>query len=198
MRSPLAIRKCSNCGKDVEIFHKVRLQAKDIFCCKDCFHEYRNNHKILNCVCPVCGKKFYVKPYLLKNNKHEHCCSYECMGKYRKQIYKGESNPNYGNRGRGNPLFKGDRIIHCGYYWVYATNHPFAIMDGRIREHRLVAEQFLLTEENSIEIDGVRYLKPEYDVHHINQNKLDNRVENLMVLTRSEHKELHWRLSKNK
>jgi len=30
-----------------------------------------------------------------------------------------------------------------------------------------------------------------YDVHHINHNKSDNRVENLQLLTKSEHKKLH-------
>lgn len=43
---------------------------------------------------------------------------------------------------------------------------------------------------------GKKYLSPNYDVHHINQNKLDNRVENLMVLTRSEHKKLHHKIKR--
>ena len=30
-------------------------------------------------------------------------------------------------------------------------------------------------------------IKPEYDVHHINEDKKDNRIENLEILTRSEH-----------
>ena len=63
-----------------------------------------------------------------------------------------------------------------------------------MREHRLVAEKYLLNETNSVEINGERYLKPEYDVHHKNFDKLDNRVENLEVLTRSDHLKLHHKL----
>lgn len=33
--------------------------------------------------------------------------------------------------------------------------------------------------------------KPGYDVHHINGNKLDNRLPNLMYLTREDHRRLH-------
>ena len=36
-----------------------------------------------------------------------------------------------------------------------------------------------------------RELKTNEHVHHINENKLDNRIENLMLLTASEHKRLH-------
>ena len=42
-----------------------------------------------------------------------------------------------------------------------------------------------------------RYLKENEVVHHINENKLDNRPENLEVMTASEHIKLHankrWR-----
>lgn len=63
--------------------------------------------------------------------------------------------------------------------------------DGYIREHRLIAEQYLLTEENSIEINGEYYLSPNYDVHHKDRNKLNNSSKNLEILTRSEHAVLH-------
>lgn len=43
-------------------------------------------------------------------------------------------------------------------------------------------------------IDGWVVLKDEYDVHHINEIKTDNRIENLMILTKSEHATLHNRL----
>lgn len=120
------------------------------------------------------------------------------MGEYRSRIYKGKNNPNYNNRNANSPLNKGYRIIHCGYYWGLAPNHPFACMNGRIREHRLIAEQHYLTEENSVEINGKRYLSLEYDVHHIDGNKLNNDYKNLMVVTRSEHMKIHQKLKREK
>lgn len=36
-----------------------------------------------------------------------------------------------------------------------------------------------------------RKLKTEELVHHINENPLDNRIENLQIVTRSEHKRIH-------
>ena len=44
-------------------------------------------------------------------------------------------------------------------------------------------------------IYGQRYLKPEYDVHHKDENKLNNSKENLQIMTRPEHISYH---SKNR
>lgn len=82
-----------------------------------------------------------------------------------------------------------------GYWQVQCIGHPFG--RGRseyVLEHRLVAEKYLLTEENSVEINGKRYLNPEYHVHHINGNRVDNRPENLQVMTKGEHQSLHEKI----
>lgn len=59
----------------------------------------------------------------------------------------------------------------------------------------MVAEQYLLTEETSVEINGKRYLRPDLEVHHKDQDKLNNDPSNLLILTKSEHIILHNQLS---
>ena len=74
------------------------------------------------------------------------------------------------------------RCTSKGYYIRYVPGHPYASKDGLVMEHRLVVEEHL---------GG--YLPKEFDVHHINGNKKDNRIENLVVLTHAAHTALHNR-----
>ena len=60
------------------------------------------------------------------------------------------------------------------YYWQVMTEN------GRRYEHRIIMERHL----------GRPLLKQEH-VHHINHDTLDNRIENLQLLTHSEHSRLH-------
>ncbi|TCI26737.1 hypothetical protein EVJ32_05010 [Exiguobacterium sp. SH5S4] len=114
------------------------------------------------------------------------------MGEYRKKVYYGDKNPNYGNRGSKNPIFKGGRKRN-GYTLIYMRDkHPFTDCNNYVFEHRLVAENELpMTDEQKVEIDGKFYLKREYDFHHKNQIKDDNRSENLEIVSRSEHMAIH-------
>ena len=70
-------------------------------------------------------------------------------------------------------MFKDTR----GYILVYCPTHPNAMKDGYIAEHRLVMSNHIR-----------RPLKKEERVHHINNNKSDNRLENLQLFsTEKEH-----------
>lgn len=76
---------------------------------------------------------------------------------------------------------KGGRIINTqGYIYIHKPDHPFCTRDGYVREHRLVMEKHL-----------GRYLDPKEAVHHINGIKDDNRIENLQLMTFSEHGKQH-------
>ena len=81
-------------------------------------------------------------------------------------------------RGERNPFWKGGRVIdRDGYVSVPAPqNHPRAKNSGRILEHRLMMEQKI-----------GRFLEPEEVVHHKNTCHLDNRIENLQLMTRKTH-----------
>lgn len=82
--------------------------------------------------------------------------------------------------------WKGGRINHQGYIRVRCEGHPKASSHGHyVLEHILVMEKCL-----------GRYLEKCEIVHHINGIKNDNRLENLVVLTRSEHTRHHHVLNK--
>jgi hypothetical protein len=82
----------------------------------------------------------------------------------------GEFNPNYSG---------GKYIDDKGYVRVLAPEHPSSIR-GYIYEHRAVMEEYLN-----------RFLNPWESVHHINEVKCDNRVENLFLCTSGEHSAIH-------
>lgn len=109
---------------------------------------------------------------------------------------KGEGNHQYGVKGKDNASWKSDtRVSNYGYLLERAEDHPLADSHGFVFQHRLVAEQHLLTSENSFEINGRRYLKKEYHVHHKNFDRMDNRPENLVVMTAAEHRSMHCKLN---
>lgn len=84
-------------------------------------------------------------------------------------------------RGAASHKWKGGLHINSsGYIAVYAPEHPRANLRGYVHEHRLVMEQFL----------GRPLTRTEY-VHHINEDRTDNRIENLVVLSRGEHSRVH-------
>lgn len=67
-----------------------------------------------------------------------------------------------------------------GYISVLVNNHPFADINGRVKNARLVMEKYL-----------GRYLDKYEVVHHINKIKNDDDIENLELCNRSSHARVH-------
>lgn len=73
------------------------------------------------------------------------------------------------------------KIVSKGdYNYAVVPEHPAASRFGYVLEHRAVVENHLNRILNSEEV-----------VHHVNGNKKDNKIENLEVMTISEHASYH-------
>jgi len=81
----------------------------------------------------------------------------------------------------------------CYFKWNTGENHWYwkggkkTRPDGYIRDsktdkylHRVMVEEFI-----------GRLLKPHENIHHINGDVSDNRIENLIIVTNSTHRKLH-------
>jgi hypothetical protein len=101
------------------------------------------------------------------------------------------------NKGRKFPQFSGKNnvnwnggrpVTESGYVLFYCPDHPKPKFGSYVYEHRLVMEKHL-----------GRYLKPSEIVHHKNQIKTDNRVENLQLFkSHREHSAFHNKQKKGK
>jgi hypothetical protein len=112
--------------------------------------------------CQHCSTEFYVPKYRIEIAKF---CSRRCLGL---------AHPEISLKARTNsPLMRRAGIKSHRKYVVITVNGK------QVREHRHVVEQHL-----------GRKLEPHEHVHHINGNPIDNRIENLQVLTNSEHQKL--------
>ncbi len=80
-----------------------------------------------------------------------------------------------GTRNKTHPIRKSKE----GYVWLFEPEHPLAIKQGYVLEHRKVVWDA-----------GIQVKKGDV-VHHKNNVKDDNKLENLLVCSNSEHTKQH-------
>lgn len=201
---------CPYCGKRFKL--KFVKGNKKVYCSRKCYlkhywikksvpREYSKESK----KCVVCGNKF-EKGFNFGNVwKKKQTCSRRCTNKKNYLIWK-KKHP-YQLRGRTqlkgekSPSWRGGRIIDdMGYIRIKKHDHPFRNCDNYILEHRLVMEEWLREHKpNSnllIGVDGIKYLKPKTVVHHIDLNRSNNNIKNLICFKNSiEHRSFHNKLS---
>jgi hypothetical protein len=87
--------------------------------------------------------------------------------------------PRYGS---DNSMYKGGRIITTdeGYVKIMKPEHPHANKYGYVFEHRIVYEEYYKC-----------CLLHWIDIHHIDKNKQNNDIKNLLPVTKSQHRRYH-------
>ena len=152
--------------------------------------------------CKKCGKLFNSKPYLIKQGKGLFCerkCKKVSFNRPCKRCGKDilvEQNRDKVGKGKycskrcasksrvreRSPRWKGGKIIGSGgYTYIRNPDHPRAKKTGYVREHILIAENALQ-----------RPLQKDEVIHHINEVKSDNRIENLYLFSsHSDHMKYH-------
>ncbi len=120
-------------------------------------------YKLSPIFCKNCGNKF--QPDLSKRIY----CSRKCS--LAKSVYhlKGNKNPLWTGKRRS----EGYKRKHSAGYWEIWHNGKF------VGEHRLIYEKHF------------GKILPNVHIHHINGIKTDNRIENLVALTKAQHNTVH-------
>ncbi len=123
--------------------------------------------------CKLCGKKI--------SRGSERCIS--CGNKGRKAWNKGRKSPE--SSGKNSVHWKGGKTKHSGGYILMSSpNHPNKDRSGYVFEHRLVVEKKI-----------GRFLTKEEVVHHLDENKKRNVIDNLMLFKgHREHGKFHVKI----
>lgn len=120
-----------------------------------------------NEIIKIAGSKRTLKSLIQKNAKEWKVSRCVKNKEHLNQLHK---------TGKDSHSWKGGRVRHAkGYICCYAPNHP-RTNSKYVFEHILVAEKKI-----------GRFLKNDEVVHHIDGVKDNNRPDNLLVLSRSEH-----------
>lgn len=141
----------------------IAKKQSNVFCSNKCSSHYRNRDKKRTILCNQCGKEFE------RPNCHigeRNFCSKECALKY--TVDNGlMAEANHTN-------WKGGKSTQDGYIFKRIGKGKY------VGEHRLIMEK---------EIG--RVLRDDEIIHHVDRNKLNNRIDNLQILSRAEHIEIH-------
>ena len=134
----------------------------------------------LNCKCKVCNKEFHLKPFAIKRGRGVYC-SKKCFHFDRKTFMLGEGNHQYDKHwgaGEGNPNWRGGlSFIRYPLGWNKTFKEQIRNRDGY--KCKICGKP---------EIENNKRL----DIHHINYDKKDLNIDNLISLCMSCHRKTNF------
>jgi len=150
---------------------------------------------IPNTKCEWCGEGFYLRPSRVASQK-TFCCTRECASKLRSTYMKEVGNHQCGLKGSLNSSHEEDyRVSTYGYILVRCLTHPLRNVEDMLFVHRLIVEEDLKTNDPGsrylIDVDGMQVLSPEFIIHHVDHNKLNNALTNLEIQSLGDHTSYH-------
>lgn len=135
-------------------------------------------------ICKNCNQEYEAHPSVNKKFCSHSCYAKSLIGKHFKWNHKrrtpvwneGKKMPEISGKNHWN--WKGGFYINDSGYKVFNSN---AVNDGKkTREHRLIVEKHL-----------GRNLKKNEHIHHIDGNKLNNDIKNLLIVNPTDHQRIH-------
>ncbi len=175
---------CDWCGKPFE--RKKGQLHNHNYCSKACLGKANGERFRLARlrVCDNCGKQYEYTGNHKNRNSHFFCC-YECFSQFREKKvlvtceWCGKS-----FRKKRSDLARTKHSFCCNdcrlqYVRSLNADNPNKRIEGRLVYHRLAEQKY------------GRPLKEGEQVHHIDGNHANNAIDNLEVLTASEHSKLH-------
>ena len=124
-------------------------------------------------ICCVCGGEVKRRNYSLPPEETR-CRS--CIGRANSMM---RSRKNIGKKWP-------NQTSNCGYFYVRKPEHPNADVNGYVKRANLVWEET----NNELMPDG-------YILHHKDMNRQNDGIENLQLVTPSEHARIHVKHNKN-
>ncbi len=192
---------CPICGKEI-ISSPSTIRHKK-YCSKEC----REKDYLIETKCVICANIFKVKKcYVNVKTLNNRCCSDKCKKDFKKlnsinkeYICSGCSRIFFGYRhnkthlkfcsqdcskkfmrGEQSPFFSNGATVTSGGYRAILVGEKY------ILEHRLIMEEHL-----------GRKLERDEHIHHKDGDKLNNKLENLELMSTVEHSRLHHKLRRN-
>jgi hypothetical protein len=180
---------CAACGK---LFEREKHLAKAKYCSNDCFHSVRKGVPLpirgerLYRDCEVCAVSFRIA---LSRRETARWCSRACQSK--SPAYRQEAS----NAQRGEKSWRWAGGLYEGKYgYVRVKGQDLASGEFHF-EHRRVIELAMLEMEPGhpflVDIGGRKKLSRKIEVHHIDLDRSNNELSNLLAVTKFAHAQIH-------